>query len=878
MPTTWPLVGRREELEFIERLLARDGRGVVLAGAAGVGKTRLAAEGLTLAKVRGFASSFAIGTRAAADIPYGALAHLLPQEIPAAPDRDNVLRFVANAIVEAQPSRRFALCVDDAHLLDDHSAAILQHLALTEQAFLIVTLRSGEPAPDPVVRLWKDEVCERLELLPLSREETGDLLEAALGSQVDESTGHRLWQVTKGNPLFLREVVLGSREAGSLAQTGGLWRLIGNVVSSPRLTEVLGLRLDSLAAGEREVVEFVALGEPLEHNILESLTSTAALRRMERRGLVEQAMRESRTVVRPSHPLYGEILRREISGPRAMVIYKALADELQRTGTSSREDLLRIAAWRLAAGQPSDPAMLGHAAQLALSLFDHRLAERAAKAAVEAGAGFETSHVLAMALIGQGKFDEAEELLVRLVSEATDDGQRTQAILTRTNNLFWDLGREDEAFSAIEAAESLVNDPILRDDLAAGRAYLLFVAGRLDSAIEIGLRVLENPEASDRTVLSALGAAGEALIYMGRPEAGQRLLERHLDRAAPALQYFAFGQVGVATYRMLLALFAGHLLAGVVDAEGAHQRALEGGPEWVAAYTAGNTGMLLRAQGRAMSAIRSLKQAVVVLAQSDVVGQRSAFMADLAYALALLGDCTAADEALAEAESARMPGHRVAEGWFALPRIWVLACRGEVSAATAQALDVADVLGSLGLRAQEATALHDVARLGNPAPIVERLSRIAESCDGRLIPSFARHARALAARNAPGLDEVSRTFEEMGAFLLAAEAAAEASREYRRLGSRRQALAAGSRARILADLCEGAQTPGLIDIEEPSPLTRREREVAALAARGLTNQQIADRLVLSVRTVGNHLHSAYAKLAVSGRDELREFPGILGRF
>lgn len=52
------------------------------------------------------------------------------------------------------------------------------------------------------------------------------------------------------------------------------------------------------------------------------------------------------------------------------------------------------------------------------------------------------------------------------------------------------------------------------------------------------------------------------------------------------------------------------------------------------------------------------------------------------------------------------------------------------------------------------------------------------------------------------------------------------------------------------------------------PLTRREREIATLAAHGLTSKEIAERLVLSVRTVDNHLHSAYTKIGLHGRSEL----------
>jgi DNA-binding NarL/FixJ family response regulator len=54
----------------------------------------------------------------------------------------------------------------------------------------------------------------------------------------------------------------------------------------------------------------------------------------------------------------------------------------------------------------------------------------------------------------------------------------------------------------------------------------------------------------------------------------------------------------------------------------------------------------------------------------------------------------------------------------------------------------------------------------------------------------------------------------------------------------------------------------------PLPLTRREQEVARLAAQGLTNRAIAERLVVSVRTVEGHLEQAYGKLNISSRAEL----------
>ena len=107
----------------------------------------------------------------------------------------------------------------------------------------------------------------------------------------------------------------------------------------------------------------------------------------------------------------------------------------------------------------------------------------------------------------------------------------------------------------------------------------------------------------------------------------------------------------------------------------------------------------------------------------------------------------------------------------------------------------------------------------------------------------------------------------MGAALLAAEAAAEAAAVYRAEGRKTSMRASSARARRLLEGCEGARTPALSGLD-PDPLTPREREVAMLAAGGLTSTEIAERLVLSTRTVENHLQRAYDKLGVANRSEL----------
>ena len=70
---------------------------------------------------------------------------------------------------------------------------------------------------------------------------------------------------------------------------------------------------------------------------------------------------------------------------------------------------------------------------------------------------------------------------------------------------------------------------------------------------------------------------------------------------------------------------------------------------------------------------------------------------------------------------------------------------------------------------------------------------------------------------------------------------------------------------------EGAKLPGLADLAVPQ-LTVRVREIARLAARGLSSRAIAEQLVVSIRTVENDVAAVFGKLGVTSRQELD--PGL----
>jgi DNA-binding CsgD family transcriptional regulator len=83
------------------------------------------------------------------------------------------------------------------------------------------------------------------------------------------------------------------------------------------------------------------------------------------------------------------------------------------------------------------------------------------------------------------------------------------------------------------------------------------------------------------------------------------------------------------------------------------------------------------------------------------------------------------------------------------------------------------------------------------------------------------------------------------------------------------------RAHRLARACQGAYTPAIRAAVRPLPITAREREIVSLAARGLSNRDIAERLGVSVRTVEGHLYRAGAKLGVTRRADFGELLGDL---
>jgi len=149
----------------------------------------------------------------------------------------------------------------------------------------------------------------------------------------------------------------------------------------------------------------------------------------------------------------------------------------------------------------------------------------------------------------------------------------------------------------------------------------------------------------------------------------------------------------------------------------------------------------------------------------------------------------------------------------------------------------------------------------------DRLAQLANTLDTPLAQAIAQHARGLADHDGDLLDAAADRFAGIGAAALAADAAAQAAREHARTGQRGKELESSVRAHWLASQHE-IRTPAVHFAARPLPITDREREIAVLAAAGLSNRQIAERLSVSVRTVEGHVYRIFAKLGIERRDQL----------
>jgi DNA-binding CsgD family transcriptional regulator len=858
---SWPLIGRSEETGAIEAAIsASDASGIVVFGAAGVGKSRLAREALSAAESQGCECRWAAGTSSARAIPLGAFTAWAPSGVT---DTVQLLRGVIESLTAPSSGATVVVCVDDVHLLDDLSIFVVHQIVQRGAAKMILSIRDGEPIPAAVQEIWKVGQFDRLDLQPLSLEETTMLLSAALDGSVDPDVAQRLWNLTRGNVLYLRTIVDQEVADGRLVKQHGSWRWIGDPMMPRGLVQLIESLIGALPTPVSDVVDALAVGEPIELAALSRITAPAAVEEADTRGLIKLEPAVGGVEVRVAHPLYGEVRRRRAAPTRLRRLRGLVAAEL--AASDNRDDIqvvVRRATLSLDSDLTADAELLVRAAQGAVWLADLPLADRLAEAAIRTGAGPEPSFVRAHALSWLGRGEQADAVLDEIDTSQLNDGDRARLAFLRASNMLWALGDPARAKELIDDA-SCTTPPEARSYIDAFLTVYWFATDQPDAATQASkaLALGDLPPvvgAEIAWVLAAIAAdAGRTTEAVAVADAGYNVAARSFD--APHMRF------NIADAHVSALLLAGRIADALDVAERVRRQAadLPGAAQLLGAAVAGQAAL---GAGRLHSAGALLEQGAAGLSATHALGWGYRYHVPRASALAMCGSTVEAATALAALNKQRRR-FRLLDYEQSLARAWVAAGQGAVSEAITVLLTAAKRALAKGQFAAEVVCLQTATQFGDrsSAPRLRELEAIVE---GPRVGLAARFSAALTDGDAAELVAVSEEFERMGDLVAAVDAVAQAALAYRSQGRRGSALGCATRADALAEQCGGAWTPALRQATEPVPLTDREREIVMLIGEGLSNRAVAERLTLSVRTVESHIYRAMAKTGTTSRDEL----------
>jgi DNA-binding CsgD family transcriptional regulator len=774
-----------------------------------------------------------------------------------------LVRGVIESLTSTPEGTTAVIGVDDVHLLDDLSAFVLHQIIQRCAGKVVMTVRDGEAIPAGVQELWTAGQFERLDLQPLSADETATLLSAAVGGPIDRAAASRLWKLTRGNALYLHHIVEQEVSDGRLVEQQGYWRWSGEPVVAPALIELIESRIGALPPAIGAVIDVLAVGEPIELRSLARITDHAAVEEADVRGLITLEQVDGAMEVRIAHPLYGEVRKERAPPTRLRRLRGLVAKEL---AAGDRRDDARIVVRRATLTLDSDidpdPQLFLTAARTAIRL-DAPLAERLARAAVLAGGGMESQLTHCYCLVWQGRAAEAERELATLVEHATTDLERVQIAEQRAHNLFWTLRRPADAEAALDDTDRQLTEPSTRHLLAAPRAAICADLGRPRQAVQAGTEALADASLPDHLVVLASWGLVGGLGMLGRADEIGAVSTRGYAAAARTPNA-AVMRMGLAYRHMIGLKLAGHLHeAERIALEARH----ESEDSWFPHSGLILLGQAALAQGDVDRALRWLREAHASL---DALGEFGGWLfrcrLSLTQALAMAGQVGEAKRALAELNENRHPAFAFLEPELVLARAWVAAAEGTPSQALVLARQAADVAADAGQLAYEVLALQTAVGFGDRGA-ADRLAALATKMHGPRAEVAARFAAALEAGGGAELAAVSEEFEQMGDLVAAVDAAAHAAIAYRRQNLRGSALGCSTRAEALATHC-GASTPALRQASERLPLTDREREIVMLLGEGLSSPAIAERLTLSARTVEGHIYRAMAKTGTNSRDEL----------
>jgi DNA-binding CsgD family transcriptional regulator len=907
------IIGRDAEREVIEALLDRPRpSALVLDGEAGIGKTTLWSFAQRAAGARGDQVLAWRASHAERELAFGGLMGLLEADldrllalIPSArgralaaalgrtgdgaeaPDPSLVGLAVLDVLRGLASSMPLTVAVDDAQWCDPASAAAIAFAARrlkSEPVAFAFAVRTGTPDPvaSEVLGAMAEDRRERLSVGPLSIGALGRLIRERSGVVHPRPLLVRIHEASRGNPFVALEMSRSLVRHGAEPASGEPFPV------SPEVGPLVRDRLTALSPSARTVLLVVAMASQPTVGLLHRILGADA------EAAIDEACQQEVVVaagdrLHAGHPMYAAIAYADTPPGTRRAARRALA--------SAIDDPLERAIHRAATLDRPDQAMareMEAAARISLQRGAPGVAadlfERAA-GIVEPAEATPLRMEASSARLSAGDATGAAELLRRTLADVPDGPQRARVLLALGEIVYLE-SPADALELLLEALEHAKGDveltatvhvaiSVLSDaDPGAGMESAAAAVAMLDGASVQNAALL--PAAllerafhwllrGERLALDdidratgLLDGSDESFIARSSRERAERILY-HVGRLREALaldeaEYRRLvdrGQVGLLppivqsmsvleqlvgdwpaaraharecldlveqgeeVWRERAEMARGRILAWDGDLDAARAigiaglaRQEESGDAWEATIFCALLGFIELSVPAPAAALGYLVRANAYADQLRVrLPTVFRYLGDLVEAAVMAGDLELAEATLVDRLEA--PAERI-------PLPWILAISARGRGHLAAARGEAD--GAIQWFDRSLDALD-----GTPMPF-ERARSMLGRGQARLRGGQRRLARA-------DLEEARTTFAGLGAEAWTKRAEAELARLGGRASSRWE-------------------------------LTASERSVAELAALGHTNREIADRLVLSVRTVESHLGSAYRKLNVRSRVQL----------
>ena len=912
------VIGRDEALGSIRAFLAAVERGptaLVLSGEAGIGKTILWEEGVAEAEqrfervltCRGIEAEAALSFSGLSDLLSDVVADVAPLLLPVRRRALEVALLLAEPGDDVPDARAIGVAfldilrilaergpvlvaIDDVQWLDSPSAGAiglaLRRLRMERVGFL-VTVRE---APDVTVpfefeRMLPEDRLRRVALGPLGADALHRLLRGRLGLELARPEVTRVGEASGGNPFFALEI---GRE---LARTNVALDSERPLPVPDSLGRLLGKRLERLPRETREVLLVAALaGRPTADVVAraygEREQALAALELAAREGVV--VLEGSR--VRFSHPLFGSVCHEAAPVWRRQAVHRSLAGVVADPEERARH--LALSTDRPDPGVASElDAAAEHAAARGATAAAASLAELAAAMTPTDRLEERRRRRFSAAWFHRfaGDFQRACAIFEQLLGEVPLGVERSDVLYALATTGRADLPTRIRLCD--EAATQAAGDDVRLVQILGFRAISRWVNGDVPGALADAREGLQRAErvGDPRLVATALCRVGlietmalditpgllergvaieerleRPLLFHDSPRlmsAVQLLLQDELDRAAEMLEAMerdavARGDEHARAFAVLQMIhrdwYAGRWRSALEHAAVALEMAEQTGEAQYAAMACSYTASV-QADAGLVEQARATAERGLACAEEMQDEVFSVFnLAALGAVEFALGNLDEAGRTLRELPSRLLAtGHRqpgavdvwpntietlIALGDLDQARAYLTQYEALAALASRRARGSAARCGGLIAAAEGDTAAafaafdRSLAELGTVQYPLERARTLLALGS---VHRQAKHKRL--AREA--LDRALAIFEELGAPLWAEKARAE----LRRISGRRPAS---------------------------DELSETEERVAALAAQGRSNRQIAAELYVSVRTVEAHLSHVYRKLGVRRRAEL----------